>query len=83
MYYVYVLQSLKDGKLYTGYTDDLVRRLKEHNGGYSKSTKSRRPFKLVYSEKYQTAKQAAKREWYFKNTTEGDKLKRKIVSKLI
>lgn len=73
------MRSLKDGKLYTGYTNNLGRRLKEHNNGLTKSTWHRRPFKLVYSESYKNKKEAAKREWYFKNTAEGDILKRKLV----
>ncbi|MDP2980888.1 MAG: GIY-YIG nuclease family protein [Candidatus Omnitrophota bacterium] len=50
MYYVYVIQSLKDRRFYTGFTDDLERRIGEHNRGEEPSTKSRAPFKLVYFE---------------------------------
>lgn len=79
MYYVYVLRSLKDNKLYIGYTNNLTRRLTEHNKGSTKSTKHRRPFRLAYQESYKTKSEAAKREWYFKNTAEGDILKRGLV----
>lgn len=53
MYYVYALKSLKDQKYYTGMTDNLERRLKEHNRGAAAtpSTVFRGPFKLVYYEK--------------------------------
>jgi putative endonuclease len=66
MYYVYILQSLKDSKFYTGLTNDLSRRLQEHNSGQMKSTKGRVPFKLLYSEKYETRIEARAREKFFK-----------------
>ncbi len=59
MYYVYVLQSLKDIKLYIGYSSDLKRRLYEHKIGGSKSTRKRLPFKLIYYEAH-TSKEDAK-----------------------
>ena len=62
MYYVYVIKSIKDKKLYTGYTCDLKRRMKEHNTGQNISTKGRAPFKLVYYEAYQSKKDAMHRE---------------------
>jgi predicted GIY-YIG superfamily endonuclease len=46
MWYVYILKSELDGKLYVGSTDDLKRRLREHKQGRSKSTKNRRPLTL-------------------------------------
>jgi len=49
-FYVYILESLKDQKHYTGYTNDLKRRLEEHKKGLSFSTKFRLPFKLIYFE---------------------------------
>jgi putative endonuclease len=52
MFYVYILHSQKDSKLYTGYTNDIRRRLAEHNGGKVESTKSRRPLQLIYYEAY-------------------------------
>lgn len=66
MYYVYVLQSLKDKKLYIGFTSNLKRRFKEHQLGNSKSTKSRRPLKLIYYEAHLNKKDAQRRERYFK-----------------
>ncbi|MFM2139099.1 MAG: hypothetical protein RJA57_1406 [Bacteroidota bacterium] len=49
MYYVYILQSLKDGRYYKGQTNDLDRRLNEHNRGEEKSTAPYIPWKLVWS----------------------------------
>ena len=66
MYYAYILQSLKDKKLYIGFTSDLKRRLKEHKTGGSKSTKCRLPFKLLYYEAHTSKKDARRREKYFK-----------------
>jgi len=66
MYYVYVLKSEKDGKLYTGQTDNIARRLSEHNSGKVRSTASRRKFVLVHSEVFSTRSQARWREKYLK-----------------
>jgi len=47
MYYVYILRSLKDNKLYIGYSDNINRRIDEHNNGKVESTKYRRPLALI------------------------------------
>jgi len=62
MYYVYVLKSKKDNELYTGFTSSLRRRIFEHNNGLVASTKSRKPFELIYSEGYKSEKDARHRE---------------------
>jgi len=62
MFSVYILKSKKDGKLYIGSTNNLVRRLKEHNSGKSASTKDRRPFVLIYCEAYFREEEARTRE---------------------
>lgn len=62
MFYVYILRSLKDRNLYTGSTNDLKRRLAEHNGGKVFSTKERVPFELIYYEAYKSEKDARHRE---------------------
>ena len=69
MYHVYVIKSLKDNKHYTGITNDLVRRLREHNHGKrsTSSTRTRGPFVLVYSENVKNRELARKREIYFKS----------------
>jgi len=66
--YVYVLQSDLDKKFYTGITQDLMKRIEEHNSGISKATKARVPFKLVYYEFCLNHKDAMKRERYLKTT---------------
>lgn len=62
MFYVYVLKSEKDNKLYIGYTADLKRRIFEHNTKIEQSTKSRAPFQLIYYEAYLSQKDAKYRE---------------------
>ena len=66
MFYTYVLNSLKDNKLYIGYTDNLKRRFAEHNKGLVDSTKERLPFILVYYEACLVKEKAIRREKYFK-----------------
>lgn len=60
--WVYILKSKKDADLYIGSTNDLRRRIQKHNSGEVYSTKSRRPFELVYYEAYKSEKDARKRE---------------------
>ena len=66
MYYVYILKSKKDEKLYIGSTSDLRRRLSEHNIGSVASTKSRIPFTIRYYEAYCSESDARGREWSLK-----------------
>jgi putative endonuclease len=66
MYYVYILESEKDGKRYTGYTADLQLRLEAHRKGHVESTKNRRPFKLIYYEACLRQADATHREKYLK-----------------
>jgi len=62
MYYVYVLQSEKDKNFYVGKTNNLHRRLTEHNGGKSHYTKCLAPLKLIYYEAYNSEIDARERE---------------------
>ena len=66
MYFVYVLQSEKDHKFYTGYTGNLKLRFEQHQNGEVKSTKHRRPFTLIYYEACIVKEDALKREKYLK-----------------
>lgn len=75
MYIVYVLQSQNDGRLYKGFTDNLERRINEHNSGKTKSTKAFLPWKLVYQEAVSNREKARKREKYLKSGIGGDFLK--------
>jgi len=66
MFYIYILHSKKDGKLYTGYSPDLKNRLKAHEGGFVFATKDRRPLHLIHYEAFLEEKDAKKREIYLK-----------------
>ena len=75
MYYLYILRC-SDNSLYCGQTNDLQRRVQEHNSDKFKSakyTKGRRPVKLVYFEKYKTVNEALKREFEIKKLTKEKK----------
>lgn len=67
MFYTYILRSKKDGNLYTGFTPDLKRRVAQHNSGKVQSTKSRRPFVLIYYEACLVEQDARDRERYLKS----------------
>ena len=67
-FYTYVLLSFKDNEYYIGYTNDLKRRIEEHNVGKNFSTKSRMPLKLIYFEACLNEDDAKQREKYFKST---------------
>ena len=73
--YVYILQCA-DNTLYTGYTNDLERRINLHNSGKgTKYTRGRTPVKLRYFEEYQTKSEAMKREYAIKQLKRQDKLR--------
>ena len=77
-YYTYVLKSLKDGKLYTGWTNDLRKRIVKHSKGLVNSTKDRLPFKLVYFEACLSKEGAIKREKVLKTGFGRKYLKQRI-----
>src|SRR3989338_2453489 len=66
MYYTYVLRSKADNKLYVGFTNDLKKRVLEHNKGTVQATKTRRPMNLIYYEACLDKDKAISREKYFK-----------------
>jgi putative endonuclease len=67
MFYIYVLWSTKINKRYIGSTQDVKKRLKEHNRGSNKFTKGGKPWKVVYTEAYDTKSKALKREIFLKS----------------
>lgn len=67
MFFIYIIKSEKDGRLYKGFTTNIERRLMEHNSGKTKSTSPYKPWKLVYTEEVESREQARKREKYFKS----------------
>lgn len=73
-HYTYIVQCA-DGTLYTGYTNNIVKRVETHNSGKgAKYTRSRLPVKLVYFEVYTTKKEAMRREYKIKHLTKKQKL---------
>ena len=66
LYTIYAIQSLLDGRIYVGFTDNIIRRLKEHNAGKTTSTKGYRPWELIYSEFANDRIAARNREKYLK-----------------
>lgn len=65
-YYVYILRSKEDERSYIGYTNNLQKRILEHNRGDNFSTKPRRPFELIYYEAHKNKLDAQNRERFFK-----------------
>lgn len=78
MFSVYILKSLKDGKRYIGSTNDLERRVKQHNKGQVRSTSHRRPFIILYKEEFMVEQEARKREKFLK-THKGFNELRKLI----
>lgn len=78
MYFVYVIKSEKDGKIYTGHTNNLAVRLKTHNAGLVLATRNRRPFKLLYYEGSNILEDAIKREKSLKTGFGRAYLKRRL-----
>lgn len=79
MFYLYILKSLQDGTSYAGVTNNIQKRLQEHNHGRVKSTKSKRPWRLIRCEEFPTLAEAKQREWFLKCTPQGGKLKKEIL----
>src|ERR1700693_101458 len=66
-YYFYVLRSRSTDRFYTGHTENLTRRIFQHNNGRTVSIRNRGPWVLFYSEEYPTRSEAAQRERYVKS----------------
>ena len=83
MYYFYILKSKKNKMTYTGSTNDLRRRMHEHNNSESKSTKSYVPWELIYYEAYRSEIDARTREKMLKHHGKGlAELKKRIKNSL-
>ena len=68
MFHVYILRSLRNGKLYVGHTDNLQRRVAEHNAGRGgRFTRQQGPWELVHAEPHPDRSTAARRELYLKS----------------
>jgi putative endonuclease len=74
MYYTYILKSEKTNKLYIGHTENLERRLFEHNSNQSKSTRNKGPWKLIFKKEFESRSDAMKFELKSKNIKNKDYL---------
>jgi putative endonuclease len=66
MFHVYVLRSEKTGRRYVGSSQDLEKRLREHNSGQSLATRHGAPWKLIHHEEFPTRAEAVRRERFYK-----------------
>lgn len=74
-FFTYILQC-RDGSYYTGHTTNIEQRMQEHNSGIGgRYTRSRLPVKLIHIERYQTRKEAIKREMEIKKLSRREKRK--------
>ena len=80
-YYVYIIQSLKDGKYYIGSSSNVVERLNYHNAGLQRSTRNRTPFILVYTEEVENKEAALIREKQIKSYKGGEGFKKLLLRK--
>jgi len=78
MFYVYFLKSLKDGNLYIGRTNNVQRRLMEHNSGRVNCTKSRRPFILLKAIEFCSETESVKMEKEYKKGFQREKIKKEF-----
>lgn len=76
MFTVYILKSEKSNRYYIGHTNNIEDRIKRHNRGQNKSTKICRPWKVIYTEHYNTKSEAYQREMEIKRYKSGIKFKK-------
>lgn len=78
MYKVYVLKSINRNWFYVGFTQNIIRRLEQHNSGRVKSTKHMSPYKLIYTREFTTRVEAKDFEKYLKIRSNKEKLLKKL-----
>ena len=78
MHYFYILLSEKDEKLYKGYSENLKKRVIEHNSGKVPATKPRRPLKLIYYSAFPNKYDALAAERYFKSSAGKRRIKQML-----
>jgi putative endonuclease len=72
MFFIYIIQSEIDNSFYIGFSENLENRIKEHNFGRTNYTSKKRPWELVYSEKFENKTNALKREKFLKRQRNKD-----------
>ncbi len=80
MFYAYIAKSCKTGKYYVGSCADIENRILGHNAGTTRSTKSGIPWKVIYSEGFESRSQAMKREKQIKSYHGGAAFKKLLAS---
>ena len=75
MYYVYILLNDSKTRTYTGVTDNVDKRLGEHNAGRVKSSNPYRPYKVIYTKSFETLSEARQKEKFYKSATGRRRLK--------
>ncbi|NNF34833.1 MAG: GIY-YIG nuclease family protein [Saprospiraceae bacterium] len=78
-YYVYAIYSKSRNYIYVGISNDVQRRLSEHNLGYNKTTKPYRPFILIYDEEFDNRSDARQKEKYLKGGSGRKFLRKRII----
>ena len=76
VWYVYILKCGKINRYYTGHTENLERRLKEHNNGKTQSLRAYLPVRIIYTEEFSTKQEAFRRERQIKSYKGGEAFKR-------
>ena len=80
--WVYVIQSEKDLWTYTGHTNDVKRRLQDHNRGKMKSTRHHSPFKLIHTEEFSSRSEAMMREKFLKSG-KGRQIRKELIQQIL
>jgi len=75
MHYVYILLNDAKTRTYTGVSDDVEKRLAEHNDGRVPSSRPYRPYEIIHVEQFETLKEARQKEKFYKSTTGRRRLK--------
>jgi len=75
MYYLYILLNKAKTKTYTGITDNVEKRLEDHNRGKVKSSRPYHPYKAIHTESFSTLSDARQKEKFYKSTTRRRRLK--------
>jgi len=81
MYYLYILLNEAGTRTYTGVSNDVPKRLREHNEGQVKSSRPHRPYRVIHTDAFLTLSDARKKERFYKSTTGRRRLKDILLSK--
>ena len=78
MFYTYIIESQCNGKWYYGHTENIERRVKDHNEGLNKSTKNRGPWLLIFARSFETKIEANRFELKLKKLKNKDYIRREF-----